>query len=53
MDAEIDIYFWESHLFFYFFKVFFFKFYFKNLHNCISFAKYQNESATGIHVAPS
>ena len=25
-------------------------FYFKTLHNCISFAKYQNESATGIHV---
>ena len=28
---------------------FFFKFYFQTLHNCISFAKYQNESATGIH----
>ena len=27
-------------------------FYFKTLHNCISFAKYQNESATGIHVFP-
>ena len=25
---------------------------FLNLHNCISFAKYQNESATGIHVFP-
>ena len=25
-------------------------FYFKTLHNCVSFAKYQNESATGIHV---
>ena len=25
-------------------------FFFKTLHNCISFAKYQNESATGIHV---
>ena len=25
-------------------------FYFKTLHNCINFAKYQNESATGIHV---
>ena len=25
-------------------------FYFLTLHNCISFAKYQNESATGIHV---
>ena len=25
-------------------------FYFKTLHNCISFAKYQHESATGIHV---
>ena len=24
----------------------------KTLHNCISFAKYQNESATGIHVFP-
>ena len=23
---------------------------FLNLHNCISFAKYQNESTTGIHV---
>ena len=27
-------------------------FYFKTLHNCISFAKYQNESTTGIHVFP-
>ena len=27
-------------------------FYFKTLHNCISFAKYQNESAIGIHVFP-
>ena len=32
--------------------VFFFNFIFKTLHNCISFAKYQNESATGIHVFP-
>ena len=31
---------------------FFFLFYFQTLHNCISFAKYQNESATGIHVFP-
>jgi len=29
-----------------------FLFYFKTLYNCISFAKYQNESATGIHVFP-
>ena len=29
---------------------FLFHFIFKTLHNCISFAKYQNESATGIHV---
>ena len=38
-------------IFFSFFS-FFFKilFYFKTLHNCISFAKYQNESATGIHL---
>ena len=27
-------------------------FFLKTLHNCISFAKYQNESATGIHVFP-
>ena len=27
-------------------------FYFYTLQNCISFAKYQNESATGIHVFP-
>ena len=27
-------------------------FYFKTLHNCISFAKYQKESTTGIHVFP-
>ena len=26
--------------------------FFLTLHNCISFAKYQNESATGIHVFP-
>ena len=24
--------------------------FFKTLHSCISFAKYQNESTTGIHV---
>ena len=34
-----------------FIQVFFFLF-FKTLHNCISFAKYQNESTTGIHVFP-
>ena len=33
-----------------FLKLFFF--FFLTLHNCISFAKYQNESATGIHVFP-
>ena len=27
-------------------------FYFYTLQNCISFVKYQNESATGIHVFP-
>ena len=27
-------------------------FFFLTLHNCISFAKYKNESATGIHVFP-
>ena len=32
-----------------FFLIFF---YFYTLQNCISFAKYQNESATGIHVFP-
>ena len=31
---------------------FFILFYFLTLHNCISFAKYQNESTTGIHVFP-
>ena len=36
------------------FPVFFFLilFCFKTLHNCTSFAKYQNESAAGIHVFP-
>ena len=36
------------------FFFFFFKFFllFLNFTNCISFAKYQNESATGIHVFP-
>ena len=34
---------------FFFFSLFFF---FLTLHNCIRFAKYQNESATGIHVFP-
>ena len=36
-------------------QIFFFfliLFYFYTLQNCISFAKYQNESATGIHVFP-
>ena len=32
---------------------FFLNFIFKTLHICISFAKYQNESATGIHVSPT
>ena len=36
------------------FSMFFFlyNFFFKTVHDCISFAKYQNESATGIHVFP-
>ena len=36
-------------------SLFFFLFYFifKTLHNCISFAKYQNKSPTGIHVFPT
>ena len=34
---------------FFFFSLFFF---FLTLHKCIRFAKYQNESATGIHVFP-
>ena len=38
---------WSRHLLL---NCLFFLFYFKILHNCISFAKYQNESATGIHV---
>ena len=38
---------------FIFFSMFFFKFYFIfTLQYCISFAKYRNESATGIHVFP-
>ena len=40
-------------LLFYLFIFFKFYFIFKTLHNCISFAKYQNESATGIHVFPT
>ena len=39
---------------FFFFNFFFLiLFYFQTSHNCISFAKYQNESATGIHVFPT
>ena len=37
---------------FLFYFIFLILFYFKTLHNCISFAKYQNESITGIHVLP-
>ena len=38
---------------FLFFSFFFLiLFYFKTLKNCISYAKYQNKSATGIHVFP-
>ena len=33
-------------------RFFFFFFLIFKLHNCISFAKYQNESITGIHVLP-
>ena len=35
-----------------FYLFFLILFYFETLQNCISFAKYQNESATGIHVFP-
>ena len=38
--------------FFFFFCYSFFLILFLNFTNCISFAKYQNESATGIHVFP-
>ena len=31
-------------------QIFFFFYFIFRLHNCISFAKYQNESATGITV---
>ena len=41
----------ENWLNLYFF--FFFFFLFVNLKHCISFAKHQNESATGIHVLPA
>ena len=34
------------------FLIFLILFYFYTLQNCISFAKYKNESATGIHVFP-
>ena len=37
---------------FYFFVFVFYFILFLNFTNCISFAKYQNESATGIHVFP-
>ena len=37
-------------IFFFFFNLILF--YFWTLHYCIGFAKYQNESATGIHVFP-
>ena len=33
-------------------KAFFFNFYFLTLQYCIGFAKYQHESATGIHMFP-
>ena len=47
----------ESTFFFqvFYFFIFFFKFYFilfLNLKNCISFAKHQNKSTTGIHTLP-
>ena len=38
--------------FFFFFPFFLNFILFLNFTNCISFAKYQNESATGIHVFP-
>ena len=38
--------------FFFFLTFFLILFYFYTLQNCISFAKYQNESATGMHVFP-
>ena len=41
---------WKMSVFISFF--FLILFYFLNLYNCISFTKYQNESATGIHVFP-
>ena len=40
------------HTFFSIYCLWTFFFFFLTLHNCISFAKYQNESATGIHVFP-
>ena len=44
----------HTYIFFTFFSImFFFNFIlFLNFTNCISFAKYQNESATGLHVFP-
>jgi len=43
---------WITIVFFYFIFLFLFFILFLNFTNCISFAKYQNESATGIHVFP-
>ena len=40
--AEVDVFLELSWFFFFFF------FFFLTLHNCISFAKYQNESTTGM-----
>ena len=40
------------HFLFLFFIYLFILFYFETLQYCIGFAKYQNESATGIHVFP-
>jgi len=67
-SALIDIFLWsrhwvlaqgrllslgEIHIYVFLLEYLFLKFYFIfKLHNCISFAKYQNESATGIHVFP-
>ena len=57
LDAPTLLQLWSQSLYQYIcscssFLILIFFFFFLTLHNCISFAKYQNESATGIHVFP-
>ena len=49
---KLQILFFCLFLFCFFIFIFLILFYFSTLQYCVSFAKYRNESATGIHVFP-